>query len=256
MDNIDSVAYVVVIKDITERKKIEQLKKEFVSVVNHELRTPLTSIRGSLGLLVGGALGKMEEKAQKMLNIAYNNCERLIRLVNDILDIEKIEIGKLEFHLAVADLNTIAEEAIFDNQGYADKFQVQMKLCKLAEPAIVLVDHDRLMQVFTNLLSNAIKFSPAGETVTVTISQLDGKFVRVAVSDHGAGIPEDFHGRIFQKFAQADVSARKLGGTGLGLSICKAIIEKLNGKIGFSSKLNAGSTFYFDLPLWQDQANA
>ncbi|MES2218556.1 MAG: ATP-binding protein [Pseudomonadota bacterium] len=239
-----------IMRDISERMKVDQLKNEFVSIVSHELRTPLTSIRGSLGLLVGGAIGNFDEKTKKMLNIAYSNSERLIRLINDILDIEKIEIGKIDFQLAPLDLQNIIEETILSNQPYSEKFNVTIKLRKISKIVLVYADYGRLVQVLTNLISNAVKFSNPGGEVNITISP-DSKNVRVSIADHGKGIPDEFQSQVFQKFAQADPSTiRKQSGTGLGLSISKAIIEKLNGQIGFVTEVDQGSTFYFDLPIW------
>lgn len=247
---------VAVIHDVTELKKTEKLKNEFVSIVSHELRTPLTSIRGSLGLLVSGVMGQFAEKANKLLEIANNNCERLLLLINDILDIEKIEAGKMDFHLKVHSLQEIINESIHANQMYAEKYGVTIE-CHLveSEPDVsVEVDSGRLMQVLNNLLSNACKFSPKGEKIEVRLERKQA-LVRVSVSDHGPGIPEEFQYRIFQKFSQADSSdTRGKGGTGLGLNISKMIIEKMNGDLDFSSQVNSGTTFYFDLPIYQKQA--
>ena len=241
-----------VMRDISERMKVDRMKNEFVSIVSHELRTPLTSIRGSLGLLVGGAIGSFDDKTKKMLNIAYSNSERLIRLINDILDIEKIEIGKIDFQLSPLDIQKIIEEAMVSNQPYCEKFNVTIKFNKLPGSIMIFADYGRIMQVLTNLISNAVKFSPNGAAVTINIS-LENDKVRVAIVDHGEGIPIEFQSQIFQKFAQADpTSIRKQSGTGLGLSICKAIIEKLNGSIGFTTEDKHGSTFFFDLPLWHE----
>ena len=241
-----------IMRDITQRMKIDQLKNEFVSIVSHELRTPLTSIRGSLGLLVGGAVGDFDDKTKKMLNIAYSNSERLIRLINDILDIEKMESGKIDFQLTPVDLQKIIEEAVTSNQPYCEKFEVTIIFNKPAVNVFVYADYGRLMQVLTNLISNAVKFSHAGGVVTVNVTS-ENKIVRVAIADTGEGIPEEFQKFIFQKFAQADPSAiRKQSGTGLGLSISKAIVEKLDGIIGFTTDPGNGTTFYFELPIWQE----
>ena len=242
--------------DITERNKISRMKNEFVSTVSHELRTPLTSIMGSLGLLRGGAVGELPEKAQHMINIAYNNSDRLVRLINDILDIEKIESGKLEFHLAPLDLNLLVARSIEANEGYAHEHGVNFTFTPGSDDCRVVADADRLTQVVTNLLSNAAKFSPEGGQVEVAISRT-GDRIRVSVSDHGAGIPEAFHDRIFEKFSQADASdTRQKGGTGLGLNICKAIIERHNGQIDFDSPSGMGTTFYFDLTAVIDPQEA
>jgi PAS domain S-box-containing protein len=244
-----------IMRDITERMRVDQLKNEFVSIVSHELRTPLTSIRGALGLLVGGAIGKFDQKTTNILNIAHNNCERLIHLINDILDISKIETGTVDFQLTPIDLQKTVEESVTANQPFAEKFKVTIKLQKSSKMIFVYADYGRLMQVITNLISNAVKFSPEGSEVIVNIS-LDSKTARVSIIDHGQGISEDFQKQIFQKFAQAETSlTRKQSGTGLGLSISKAIIEKLHGTIGYTTQAGIGSTFYFDLPIWLESSD-
>ncbi|WED42765.1 MHYT domain-containing protein [Legionella cardiaca] len=241
-----------VIHDVTELKRTEKLKKEFVSIVSHELRTPLTSIRGSLGLLVSGVMGNFTDKAKKLLEIANNNSERLLLLINDILDIEKIEAGKMEFQLVETDLQSLVKEAIESNKMYAEKYGVEIKLIDSEELFKVKVDPDRLIQVLNNLISNACKFSDKEKEIVISI-QKQGTMVRVSVLNHGPEIPMEFRPRIFQKFSQADASnTRGKSGTGLGLNISKAIIEKLEGKINFSSSPQ-GTTFYFDLPFLADQ---
>ena len=243
---------VAVVHDVTELKKTEKLKNEFVSIVSHELRTPLTSIRGSIGLLVSGVLGHFPDKANELLKIANNNCERLLLLINDILDIEKIEAGKMDFELKLQDINIIVNESISVNKMYADKYEVNLKAVPTSAPILVSVDSCRLMQVLTNLISNACKFSPKQGTVSVMVTEINSS-VRVSVSDNGSGIPEEFQSRIFQKFSQADSSdTRGKGGTGLGLNISKIIIEKLGGNLEFTSSQNSGTTFYFDLPIADD----
>lgn len=240
--------------DLTERKKIDRMKSEFVSTVSHELRTPLTSIRGSLGLVAGGVAGELPARAKSLIDIAYNNSERLVRLINDILDVEKIESGKMSFDLKPQPLAPLIEAAIEANHAYGEQFQVRYQLAETVPDAKVLVDADRLTQVMTNLLSNAAKFSPAGETVSVRIARHCGS-IRVSVSDRGAGIPEEFRDRIFRRFSQADASdSRQKGGTGLGLAISRAIVEKMGGQIGFDSAPGAGTTFRFELPEWRDSA--
>lgn len=236
--------------DITERKEIERMKNEFVSTVSHELRTPLTSIIGSLGLIKGGAAGALGEQSQILVNIAHKNAERLVRLINDILDIEKIESGKIEVRLEPLPLQPLLQQALDANAAYGAQFGVRFTLHG-ATNATVNVSPDHLMQVMTNLLSNAVKFSPPDAPVTVEVTQCDDR-VRVAVIDRGPGIPEEFHTRIFQKFAQADSSdTRRAGGTGLGLNISKALVEKMSGRLDFTTKPGVGTTFYFDLPLWR-----
>lgn len=238
--------------DITELKRIDRMKTEFVSTVSHELRTPLTSIRGSLGLVWGGVAGAIPEKAKNLVGIAQSNCERLIRLINDILDSEKIESGKMRFELQAQELEPLLERALADNEGFAAQLGVKLVLHKAEDAPRVCVDGDRLIQVVTNLLSNAIKFSPPEGTVDVIVRK-QGRRVRVEISDKGPGIPDEFRQRIFQKFSQADSSdTRQKGGTGLGLSISKAIIERMEGNIGFTTESNKGTTFYFDLPEWRE----
>ena len=238
--------------DITEIRRLERLKSEFVSTVSHELRTPLTSIRGSLGLLSGGVGGALPDKARGLIEIAKNNCERLIRLINDMLDIEKIESGKMTFNLRPLELMELIEQVARANDGFAVQHGVRLQVTAAVPGAKVQGDGDRLVQVLTNLISNACKFSPAGSSVDIAVARL-GERLRVEVADHGPGISDDFRKRIFQKFSQADAtSTRKEGGTGLGLSISKAIIERLGGQIGFFSEPGKGSTFYFELPEWRE----
>lgn len=240
------------LRDITERKEVERMKNEFVSVVSHELRTPLTSIVGSLGLVAGGVSGELPEQARALIGIAHNNSERLVRLINDILDIEKIESGKMQFNPEVVSLYPLLEQALLANQGYAAKFGVRLVLAPGAPEAMVLADPDRLMQVVTNLLSNAVKYSPRDGTVEVSLSGR-GERLRVEVADHGPGIPEEFRSRIFGKFAQADSSDIRIkGGSGLGLSISKAIIERSGGEVGYVSEAGRGATFWFELPGRQE----
>lgn len=234
--------------DVTERRKVEQMKKEFISVVSHELRTPLTSICGSLGLLSGGVVGELSTKATSMIDIAYNNSQRLVRLINDILDIEKIESGKMSFSMQPVPLMSIIHQALEENAGYAEQHGIQYQVTQSADVS-VYADSDRLMQVMNNLLSNAAKFSPKGADVNVAVT-IVGERVRVSVIDCGPGIPQDFRERVFAKFAQADSSTtRRKGGTGLGLSICKHLIEGMKGRIDFHSQINVGTTFFFELPI-------
>ena len=239
---------VTVVHDITEFKRIDRMKSEFVSMVSHELRTPLTSIRGSLGLVAGGVAGALPEAARNLVDIAKTNCERLIRLINDILDTEKIESGKMAFEIAEVELEPLLAAAIAANQGFAEQHGVMVVLHAPPQPVRVMADADRLTQVVTNLLSNAIKFSPPNSAVQVTLSEAAGN-AQVEVQDRGPGIAHEFRDRIFRKFSQADSSdSRARGGTGLGLNISKAIIEKLGGTLGFTSEVGQGSIFHFGLP--------
>lgn len=240
--------------DVTELKRIDRMKSEFVSTVSHELRTPLTSIRGSLGLISGGVAGELPTAVKTLVDIARNNCERLIRLINDILDIEKIESGKMRLDLQVVDLRPLLAQVLAANEGFGAAQNVSLRLDFPAGGLRVQVDSDRLAQVVTNLLSNAVKFSPPGGVVEVLVKRA-GLGVRVEVRDHGPGVPEEFRTRIFQKFSQADSSdTRQKGGTGLGLNISRAIVERLGGSVGFDSKAGMGSTFFFELPEWKEAA--
>jgi PAS domain S-box-containing protein len=242
--------FLCIFRDITERKQIDRMKNDFISTVSHELRTPLTSIRGALGLVAGGATGQLPAKAQELIEIASNNSDRLVRLINDILDIEKIESGAMQFAMSPQALVPLLEQAIEANQSYAEQYGVRYELRERLPEAQALVDPDRIMQVMTNLLSNAAKFSEPGDVVEIAM-QCHNDRMRVAVTDHGSGIPEEFQAQVFQKFAQADASnTRQKGGTGLGLSICKAIIEKHQGRIDFETTPGSGTTFYFELPVY------
>jgi PAS domain S-box-containing protein len=215
-----------VARDIQEQKRIEQMKNDFISVVSHELRTPLTSIRGSLGLLAGGVAGELPEKASNLVEIAAKNSERLVRLINDILDIEKIESGQMGFRFAPVELAPVVEQALESNRAYAEVLGVELRHTATVPGARVWADPDRLLQVLANLLSNGAKFSPSGGVVEVALERLDGN-LRVSVTDHGRGVPPDFRSQMFEKFAQADSSStRQKGGSGLGLSISKAIVER------------------------------
>jgi PAS domain S-box-containing protein len=244
----DGIFVIASLIDITERKAVERLKGEFVSVVSHELRTPLTAILGSLGLVQQGLAGALTHEAQNLINLAHENSQRLLNLINDILDIEKLTSGKYHMLRKRHELQDILQHAITLNQPYGEKFGVQFVLSETPEPHIVQVDRERLTQVFTNLLSNAAKFSPHGGTVRIDIVP-HGEWVRANVSDAGPGIPEAFRDRIFQRFTQADGSdSRAKGGTGLGLAICKSIVEQLGGRISFTSHIGQGTTFHVDLP--------
>lgn len=235
--------------DISEIKRVERMKSEFISTASHELRTPLTAIYASLDMLHSGMGGELPADARELIGISLKSAERLVRLVNDVLDVEKIESRSMAYHRVPQPMLPLVEQAITATQSYADQYQVQFELNAAAENAVVSVDADRIIQVIVNLLSNAAKFSPAGGAVVlVNVRQLPGS-VRVSVMDAGSGIPEGFRDRIFQRFAQVDASDRRQkGGTGLGLSICKSIIEEHQGTIDFVSEAGKGCEFYFDLP--------
>jgi PAS domain S-box-containing protein len=245
------IGIVGISRDITARQEIDRLKSEFIATVSHELRTPLTSIRGSLGLLAGGVAGEISSSARTMVDIAYKNSERLVRLVNDILDMERIEGGTLAFQNTPLDLTALVKQTIDANSGYAQQLNVTFALTATVPGAQVHGDADRLTQVFTNLFSNAAKFSPTGGTVDIAITR-QNRMLRISVADSGPGVPEAFRARIFGKFAQADGSTtRQKGGAGLGLSIAKAIVERHGGQIDYISATDLGTTFFVDLPEWQ-----
>lgn len=240
--------FVVVVRDVTERKRVEQLKSEFVSTVSHELRTPLTSIAGSLGLVAGGAAGAMPDKATRLIEIARGNCDRLVRLINDILDMEKLESGRMEVSLRPVPLAPFLENAVQANLGYAQEYGIDFELEPVDPAAVVFVDPDLLMQVLANLLSNATKFSPRGQAVSIRALPLDRRW-RIDVEDRGSGIPLEFRSRIFGKFAQAEATdSRAKGGTGLGLSIVREIVTRMGGEVSFDSEEGVGTTFHIDLP--------
>ncbi len=236
-----------VIRDISERKHLDKIKTEFISTVSHELRTPLTSIRGSLGMLKSGVLGEVPEKANRMIELAHNNTERLINLVNDILDVEKIQAGKMELKLTELNITELVKQSIAANDAYASSCNVSLKLNADTPNFQVYADELRLQQVMANLISNAAKFSPKEGIVTISIDKQDA-LIRISVTDHGAGIPEEYRSKIFQKFSQVDSSdTRKKGGTGLGLNITKAIIEHHGGHVDYLSTEGQGSCFFFEL---------
>jgi PAS domain S-box-containing protein len=239
--------HVGTIEDITERREMDQIKDEFVSVVSHELRTPLTAIRGSLGLLAGCVLGPLSEKGQRMLDIAVQNTDRLVRLINDILDIERIQSGRTTMVKVACDAAELVAQTVEVMQAIAGKAGVTLSV----QPQSVRLwaDPDRLIQTLTNLLSNAIKFSPPGSRVWLTVEQQED-YVLFQVKDQGRGIPVDKLQSIFERFQQVDSSdARKKGGTGLGLTICRSIVQQHGGRIWAESTPGTGSTFFFTLPL-------
>ncbi|TVP89526.1 MAG: PAS domain S-box protein [Pseudomonadaceae bacterium] len=240
------------IEDISERKRIARLKDEFLSSVSHELRTPLTAINGALSLVNSGALGAMPAAATDMLSVAVKNSQRLLLLINDLLDMDKLLAGKMRFNLQWQPLLPMLETALEENQPFADQYQIGLRLAAGTSAIAVCVDAARLQQVMTNLLSNAVKFSPPGTKVRVTISA--GPLgVRISVADQGPGIAEDFKVRIFEKFSQADSSdARQKGGTGLGLAITRELLHHMDGEISFDSEPGQGTVFHVDLPARAD----
>ncbi|MDH5751591.1 MAG: ATP-binding protein [Deltaproteobacteria bacterium] len=238
-------------RDISERKKMERMKNEFVSTVNHELRTPLTSIYSALNLISDGLAGELPPEAVSLMNIALKNSARLVDLINDILDVEQMESGQMPMYMRKVNLESFLAQSLAKIREYAEKFSVETELGRIPGEVIIKADSHRLMKVMTNLLSNAIKYSRPRSKVTVK-TELMEKGVRISVVDRGQGVPEHFRPRLFEKFSQADSSdSRQQGGTGLGLSIVKSIVEAHGGSIGYETREGEGSTFYFDLEQWQ-----
>jgi PAS domain S-box-containing protein len=239
--------YVAQIQDITERQAIDRMKNEFISIVSHELRTPLTAIRGFLGLLDTGIYNNKPDRAKHMIEQALTNSDRLVRLVNDILDLERLSSGRAQFVMETCDAENLLRQAAAGVQSIAD--QAMITLAVVSTTAQVWADPDSIIQTLTNLLSNAIKFSPANSVVTLS-AQTEAEWVRFSVSDQGRGIPADKLETIFGRFQQVDVSdSRQKGGTGLGLAICQSIVQQHGGNIWVESSFGEGSTFYFTLPL-------
>lgn len=252
--NVDGTPayFISQIQDITERREMERMKSEFISTVSHELRTPLTSIRGSLDFVASSERGGLSDAGQRLVDMALRNCDRLVALVNDILDIDKIASGSARFDVEEADVCDLLEQAVALNQAFADKWGVRLVAAAPTTSATIVVDPERFQQAMTNLISNAVKFSPAGGVVTV--SATTDNAVRFAVKDDGMGIPAAFRPRIFGRFAQADSSStRSKGGSGLGLHITRELVEHMGGSIGYESAEGAGSTFWISFPCATDQ---
>ncbi|MGH8741009.1 MAG: sensor histidine kinase, partial [Burkholderiales bacterium] len=235
-------------RDVTAQREAERVKKEFTSTLSHELRTPLTSIIGSLQLINTGVVGDVDKDVAEMTVVAERNGQRLLDLINDLLDVEKIESGKLTMAPEVLAIDEVVREAMVLNKAFGERFRVRFELVSSLPGRSVLADRKRLLQVMTNLLSNAAKFSPEGGAVEIRMAE-SGPDLRVEVQDHGPGIPEAFRSRIFGRFAQADSTAsRQKGGTGLGLAICKRLVEMMHGRIGFDDRPGGGTSFWFELP--------
>ena len=238
---------VSIMEDITEDKRVERLKSEFVSTVSHELRTPLTAIRGAVGLLNEGVVGDLPIEARKLTEISEVNTNRLLMLIDDILDISKIELGELSYDFHLMDVRRFLEEVVRVIETYARQHDVKLVLKRYCNDVFINADHDRMMQVMYNLLSNAIKFSPQNGKVIISMECID-EGVKISITDSGPGIPKEFQGVLFDRFTQYDSSdSRRTGGTGLGLNITKALIEKHHGKIDFETGKD-GTTFYIILP--------
>jgi signal transduction histidine kinase len=258
IDDQDQVSRVFgVAQDISERYEIDRIKDEFIGIVSHELRTPMTAIQSSLMMLSSGAFAKKPEQAADMLRIAQTNTDRLVRLVNDILDLERLEAGEAELMLQPYPIADLIKAVIETLQPLAAQNQIQ--LVWHPHPATVYADPDAIIQTLTNLVSNAIKFSHPGGHVVLAAAindevshdcHSDAPQLQLSVTDQGRGIPANKLESIFNRFQQVDaLDSRKKGGTGLGLAICKKIVAKHGGQIWAESVLGEGSTFFFTLPL-------
>jgi PAS domain S-box-containing protein len=243
------VYFVSQIQDINERKNADRAKAAFLTMVAHELRTPVTALRGALGILAAGAAGELPPKAKALSALADRNADRLHRLVNDIFDSEQIESGEFAYRHSYVDINQLVTHGAMELMPYAEQYQVTIEVRSELPRAFLHADADRLMQVLANLISNAVKHSRAGGKVEVLIARLADR-IRISITDHGDGIPEEFRPNVFEKFAQADSTAtNRKGGSGLGLSISRAIIEHHGGQLAFESAVGVGTTFYFELPV-------
>ncbi len=248
MEKEQIVGAVVIFKDITERQIIDRMKDEFVSVVSHELRTPLTSIRSSISLLSSGRIDPRSPKSQRLIEIAQDNSNRLVRLINDILDLERIKSGKVTMLKSSCNAADVMRDAVEIVQSMADKAEIKIAVEPL--PVELWIDRDRIIQTLTNLLSNAIKFSAPHTTVTLDAHLQRDNQVRFQVQDCGRGIPPEHLETIFDRFQQVDASdSRDRGGTGLGLAICRSIVQQHGGQIWVESILGKGSRFCFVLPI-------
>ena len=230
-------------------ENLYNLQSQFVSVISHELRTPLTSIKGSLGLIEGGQVGDIPPQAQKLVKIANKNSARLVALINDLLDVQKFESGKMVLDISPVNIAKLVKEAVEANANYESAMNVTFKTSGLENAVYVNADYNRLMQVMANVLSNAVKFSKLGGAVEISLED-DASKVRISVTDYGAGIPEEARDKVFAQFEQVDgTSQRKVGGTGLGMYITKKIIDGHVGSIDFSSKVGKGTTFVIEFAI-------
>ena len=238
---------VVAFTDTTERSALDRMKDEFVSTVSHELRTPLTSMRASLGLIASGALSSRPDKQEQMLQIAIGNTDRLVKLVNDILELERIGSGKAELHYSQVETAPLMHRAADLMAASAAKAQIEFSFA--CQKVSIWADGDRILQTITNLISNALKFTPEGGTLTLCTRQISETEAQLEVHDTGRGIPADKLEHIFGRFQQVDASdSRSMGGTGLGLAICRSIVTQHGGRLWAESELGQGASFFITLP--------
>lgn len=243
------VIFIGIIRDLTERRRVERMQSEFVATVSHELRTPLTSISGALALLRGGAAGTIPEKGTQLLDAAMRNSQRLTRLIEDLLDIERLTFDRLNFNFAVYPIDTLLKQALESNDQYASRKDISLELNEPVPNVSIRVDDGRFVQILSNFLSNAVKFSPEGERVIVEVTLEDGDVI-CTVTDFGPGIPDTFRERLFQKFAQVDSSdTRNTSGTGLGLAISKQLAINMNGLVGYETATGGGAQFWVRFPV-------
>lgn len=236
------------VRDITEQKRLDRMKTDFIAAVSHELRTPLTAIHGSLELLAGGEIEGVAGKGQELARIAYKNSSRLARLVNDILDFEAMEAGTMRFEVGVVELMPIVHEALEVSRSQARQKRVELVLTAAATGTRVMVDAERLQRAIANLLANAVRLSPPDDRVEVAVTSVEGR-LRIAVTDHGPGIPEEYRPHLFEKFVQIDgADFRYKAGAGLGLAIVRTIVERLGGTVDYDSEPNVRTTFVIELP--------
>jgi signal transduction histidine kinase len=245
-----SIAEADAIRATVDLQAVIRLKEELVSNISHELRTPITSVAGSLALLKGGTAGALPPRAEALIDIASRNADRLSRLVDDLLDMGRIEQGRLSVRLAPTDLREILDIVVRENRPFAERTGVALALTAPATPITAVTDADRLFQALTNLVSNAAKFAPAGSTVRIVLT-VDGETARMRVSDSGPGVPEHFRSRLFDRFSQAAPprAGTPVAGTGLGLAITRGIVEQLGGTVVLDETVPEGATFEIALPL-------
>lgn len=256
LENHEGRALVGVARDVTSQRRLERMKEDFISTVSHELRTPLTSIRGALGLVNRTSETQLDSQTRSLLNIADSNSERLLRLIDDLLDLQSLGTSRMRFRFSNEPVAEMIEHSVEINQAYAQHHNVRLRVVGRLDDVYVRVDRDRFMQVLTNLISNAAKFSSPGSEILLYAETVPFG-VRVSVEDQGPGVPLEFRNHVFERFSQADgTSSRNKGGTGLGLSISKSLIESMQGRIGFSSEIGKGSVFFVELPLADSRPQA